>query len=29
MKQIYIAQGEDAASGDPQVVISTVLGSCV
>lgn len=29
MKSIYIAQGEEAVSGDENRVISTVLGSCV
>ena len=29
MRQVYIAQGEDAVSDDPNIVISTVLGSCV
>lgn len=27
--KIYIAQGEQAVSGDPATVISTILGSCV
>ena len=29
MKNVYIAQGEEAISADEDVVISTVLGSCV
>lgn len=29
MKSIYISQGEEAVSADPDVVVSTILGSCV
>ncbi|MXQ06893.1 chemotaxis protein CheD [Alphaproteobacteria bacterium GH1-50] len=28
-RTIYISQGEDGVSGEPDVVISTILGSCV
>ena len=28
-RTLYISQGEDGVTGDPDVVISTILGSCV
>lgn len=28
-RPIYIAQGEDAVSTDPEVMITTILGSCI
>ncbi|NNE89101.1 MAG: chemotaxis protein CheD [Silicimonas sp.] len=28
-KPIYIAQGEDAVASDPNVMITTILGSCI
>lgn len=29
MSNLYIAQGQDAVGKDPQMVISTILGSCI